>query len=162
MKAIPLFCTALLLSALAWGGPVHAADIGDTIPTIELKDQSDLGHKLDDGIQRIYATADRKGDKLMKAVMEKRDQSAFNAQRAIVIADISEAPGFVKRIIKSSLKDRRYTTWLDTQGDTRALLPYRADQVVVIELERRRIKAIRYAADEAGLQREIEPTPAHP
>lgn len=141
--------TALLLSAPL----ASAAKVDDVLPALTLKDQLGNPHTLDANIKRIYANADRKGDALMKSVA--LDQARLDQQKAIVIADISAAPGFVKRIITGSLKDRRYTTWVDVKGSTQKSLPYRADQVTVIELDGLRIKAIRNVADKAALQKEL-------
>lgn len=153
---------ALTAATLMLATPLAtAAAIGDELPAVTLKDQADTAHTLDSSVQRIYANADRKGDGMMKAAMAKLDQSVLDAQHAVVIADISGAPGFVKSIIRSSLKDRRYTTWLDVSGNTRSLLPYRANQIAVIELDQRRIVAVRYVADAEALRRELAP-PAPP
>ena len=143
---------ALALGLLSQAG-FAAVDICEELPALTRKDQTGTERTLDATVRRIYANADRKGDGLMKAA--KIEQAQLDAQRAIVVADISEAPGFVKSIIKSSLKDRRYATWLDTAGSTKKLLPYKADQIVVIELEARRVKAVRYLADAEALRREL-------
>ena len=142
--------------------PVFAASVGEELPTITLKDQSGTQQTLSDSTQRIYANADRKGDALMKEAMADLGQAQLDAQKAVVIADISAAPFFVKSIIRSSLKDRRYLTWLDTSGSTKRVLPYRDNHVTVIEIEQRRIKAIRYIADAGALKREITPVAAVP
>ena len=144
----------LLIAAAAAGA---ASGPGDVLPALTLKDQADRTHTLDAAIRRVYANSDRKGDALMKEAMAGRGQAQLDAQQAVVIAEISAAPFFVKSIIRSSLKDRGYTTWLDTKGDTQALLPYRANQVTVIELEQRRITAIRHIGDAAALRRELGP-----
>ena len=151
MKTLLAACCAaalLLTPALS-----SAAKVDDVLPALTLKDQLGNPRTLDASVKRIYANADRKGDGLMKSA--EIDQAKLDKQKAIVIADISEAPGFVKRIITGSLKDRRYTTWLDVKGSTQKLLPYRADQVTVIELDGLRIKAIRNVADKAALQKEL-------
>ena len=151
-----LLCAALAITAsLALAPAAIAAKLGETLPAIELKDQLGKAHTLDATVRRIYANADRKGDALMKAAMEKLDQTRLDAQQAVVIADISAAPGFVKAIIKSSLKDRRYNTWIDLTGSTQRKLPYKPDQVTVIELEQLRITAIRYISDAESLKREF-------
>ena len=150
---------ALTALALAFAGSLAAQTalaavaVGEELPALTLKDQAGTERTLDASVRRIYANADRKGDGLMKAA--KIEQAQLDAQKAIVVADISEAPGFVKSIIKSSLKDRRYSTWLDTAGSTKKLLPYKADQIVVIELEARRVKAVRHLADAEALRREL-------
>lgn len=149
----PVYRT-LLVAALLLASPLApAAKVDDVLPALTLKDQLGNPHTLDASIKRIYANADRKGDALMKSAAI--DQAKLDQQKAIVIADISEAPGFVKRIITGSLKDRRYTTWIDTQGSTRKSLTYSADKVTVIELDNLRIKAIRSVADKAALLKEL-------
>jgi len=150
-----LTAAALTLTALA----ATATEVGTQLPELRLKDQTGATHTLNASVRRIYANADRKGDSMMKAAMTGATQAALDAQGAVVIADISEAPGFVKMLIRSSLKDRGYITWLDTSGSTRNTLPYRKDQITLLELDQRRITAIRFLADEDSLKRELRPAP---
>lgn len=150
MNTLARICLAagLLLPTLT-----SAAKVGDVLPALTLKDQIGNPHTLDASTKRIYANADRKGDALMKAARIQQQQ--LDKQKAIVVADISEAPSFVKRIITGSLKDRLYTTWLDVKGSTQKSLAYSADKVTVIELDNLRITAIRSVADTAALQKEL-------
>lgn len=146
--------TWIALAAVLLSPQTFAAKVGDPLPELTLKDQFDKPHTLDGSVRRLYANADRKGDGLMKSAKE-LTQAKLDAQKAIVIADISKAPFFVKRIIRSSLKDRSYTTWLDASGSTQKWLPQKSDQVLVLDVEHGRIKAIRYAKDAAALQHEL-------
>ena len=149
----PLASLALGLT-LALALPVaHALKVGDTVAVFTLKDQKGTDRTLDAGTRRIYANAGRKSDGVMKEA--KIEQARLNAQKAIVVADISAAPGFVKSIIKSSLKDRRYDTWIDTKGSTQKTLAYKEDQIAIIELDQLKVKAIRYVASVEALQKEL-------
>lgn len=153
----------LLLAALLASGVAGAAAVGDTLPPLQLKDAHGKDVTLGDSVRRIYASAGREGDRWLKEALAQGGQAALDAQRAVVIADISGAPGFVKGMIRSSLKDRAYATWLDQAGSTKSLLPYRDDRIAVVELDQRRITAIRYVADAAALRRELaSPAPAQP
>jgi hypothetical protein len=149
----------LALSAAA-SGVIAAAGLGDEVPALAFKDAAGNSHTLGDNVRRIYANADRKGDSLMKDAMSQIDQKILDAQGAVVIADISEAPFFVKSIIRSSLKERRYVTWLDVTGNTQPVLPYRADHVTVLDLQQHRITAIRQVNTVEGLKRELTSAPA--
>lgn len=152
-----IFRKLILLGIILFCPAIPAAGVGEEIQAFTLNDQINVAHTLDDTILRIYATADRKADGLMKTAMRALKQSNLDTQKAIVVADISAAPGFVKRLIRSSFKDRSYTTWMDVSGSTRTVLPYRPDHVTVVELNRRRITAIRYIADADILMKELEP-----
>lgn len=134
-----------------------AAEPGDTLPAFELETAGGEERVLDASIRRIYATGDRKSDELLETAMRELDQSVLDAQGAIVIADISGAPFFVKGMIKSSLEERAYSTWVDTRKKTRAHVPYRSDRVAVIDLDARRIVAIRHHGDSEALRRELLP-----
>lgn len=149
--------TALLALSLAIPGAGFAKEVGQTLPAFTLQDQTKAEQTLSPNIKRIYATADRAGDKTLKAVMAELDQSVLDAQQAIVVAEISAAPWFVKRIIRGDLKDRSYSTWMDTQGDTKDLLPYREDGITIIDLDAMTITAVGFAADEAALRAALQP-----
>lgn len=147
--------TFALAAALA--APAFAAGLGDTVKPLALKDQTGTERTLDDSVRRIYANSSRAGDKLMKDAAP--TQARLDAQHAVAVAEISKAPGFVKYLIRKSLKDRAYATWIDDSGTTRSLLPYRDDQVSVIELDKGTITAIRYVGSVEALQRELAPAP---
>lgn len=150
----------LALLALILANTAFAAGVGDTLPTLTLKDQAGTARTLDDSVRRLYANASRDGDKLMKEAMTGLGQAELQAQGAAALAEISQAPGFVKYLIRKSLKDRSYATWIDESGATRALLPYRDGAVAVIELDRMRITAIRHVTSAEALRRELAPAPA--
>lgn len=135
--------------------PVTADAGSRTLPAFTLNDQFGRAHTLDETVRRIYFNRDRKGDRLLKTALAKPGQARLDAQRAIVIADISAMPGFVKRFALSSLRERPHAIWLDPDGALSAQLPYREDQVTVVELSARRITAVRFVDDEAGLGAEL-------
>lgn len=145
------------LMLLAFAAAAHGAGVGDVLPALEMKDAADQARVLDGAVRRIYFTPDRAAGEIVKAVMPK--QAQLDGQGAVVIANIAEAPGFVKALIRRSLKQRPYATWLDVAGVTQPLLPARAGQVTVVELDQRRITAVRYATSAAGLQQELGPGP---
>lgn len=140
------------------GGPAFAAGVGEALPLLKFKDQAGAERTLDASVRRIYANASRGGDALMKKAAP--TQAALDAQRAIALAEISQAPGFVKYLIRKSLKDRPYATWIDESGATRALLPYKDGDVSVIELDQGRITAVRHLGSVEALRRELDPAPA--
>lgn len=155
-----------LLSLSLWATQSPATDVGESLPAYSLSDDSGQEHTLDDSVRRIYATIDRKGDKLLDAALQEGAAEQLGAQQAIVIADISDAPGFVKRIIRGSLEDRPYRTWMDTRGSTRKTLPTRKGGVSLVELERMQIRAIRSLNSveeiQSALQEALSPLPAAP
>ena len=111
-------------------------------------------------VRRVYVTADRAGDKLMASTMEGHSQAVLDAQQAVVIADISGAPFFVKRIIRSSLRDREYTTWMDLDGVIQPQIPHQQDTVTVIDLERGAVAAVRHVDTVEALRAELGITAA--
>lgn len=152
----------LLLASLLSLAGMAAAEVGQRVDAFTLEDAHKTAHTLSADVQRIYATADRKGDELLKTAMESLDQSTLDAQNAIVVADISEAPWFVKRIIRGSLKDRSYTTWMDREGITRELLPYQAGGVTIIDLDAFSITGVTLAKDAVSLRQALNDAAAPP
>jgi hypothetical protein len=163
MRVLAQRLAVLLLATVgaSSASTASAAETGAPLPALAVKNSAGELLTLNDDIRRIYANGDRKGDRLIKAAMAGRDQDTLDAQGAIVVADISAAPGFIRRIIRNELRERSYATWLDESGDTRALLPYRQDHITVLELDARRVTAIRHIGDVETLRRELAaPAPA--
>ena len=144
---------------LLLGSQGFAAGVGDTLPALQLKDQYGKVQTLGQEVKRLYANADRKGDAMLKAALADKGQTRLDAQKAIVVAEISAAPFFVKSMIRGNLKDRGYLTWLDASGDTKKVLPYKEDQILILELDQQRITAVRYAGDVEALKRELGRAP---
>lgn len=151
----------LLLLAVALT-PVFAAEVGERLPAFELKTAGGEPKTLDASVRRVYATTDRKGGKLVEEAMRGQTQALLDAQHAVLIAKISGAPGFVKRIIRGSLKDQPYSNWVDESGRTERTIPYKDDRVCLLELEDMRITAIRYFADADSLRQAFIETLAAP
>lgn len=139
----------------SFAAPAWSNSVGQEIPDFSLEDQYGNAHRFNPEIWRIYANNSRAGDKIMEAAMKDLSQSELDAQRALVVADISKAPGFVKRIIRSGLKDRNYTTLLDKKGSSKKFLRFVPDRVTVIELKNGQISAIRNTADAETLRQEL-------
>ena len=133
-----------------------AAKVGEALPSLTLKDQFGTAHTLDNKVRRIYAYADRSSGDVLKAATAGMEQAQLDAQQAIVITNISDAPGFVKRLILSGLKDRRYAVWVDPSGSSKSLVPSRPDQVTVMDIEQSKVTAIRYVGKKAELQAELK------
>ncbi len=147
----PRLLAAVLLfaSALPWA---HALEVGEALPAFALEDATGSEVVLLETHNRIYATADRKGGKLIEQAMEGLDQTALDAHNAVLITEISKAPGFVRGMIKSGLEDRSYINWVDDSGRTRKLWPYRKNHVTVIDLHAFEVQAIRFERDLATLK----------
>lgn len=133
-----------LISALPGA---YALEVGEALPPIELEDASGSDVALLASHRRIYATADRKGGKLIERAMAELNQASLDNHGAVVITEISKAPGFVKGMIKSGLEDRSYVSWVDEAGRTRKLWPYRKNHVTVIDLNDYEVVAIRFERD---------------
>lgn len=145
-----LVAIALALAAFQ----AHALNIGDEVPVLQMKDAKDVEHTLGDEVRRIYYSGDRDSGGAMKEAAP--TQAQLDAQHAVAIANIADAPGFVKYLIRKSMNDRAYTTWLDASGATKPLFPVRPGQVTIIELQARKITAIRYAPDVAAIRNELK------
>ena len=133
MRNILIFSTLIAALVFFAVAPGFAAE-GKSIVGINLQDASGTKVTLTAETKRIYASADRKGDDLLKTALDPLGQAVLDEQNALVISDISEAPGFVKRIIRSSLKDRKYQTLIDQSGTSKSVLPNRKKAVLVADL----------------------------
>jgi hypothetical protein len=150
---------ALVLAA-ALAGPANATAVGDEVPALTLQDAAGATLVLDGAVRRIYASSDRASGELLKTALAQDGKSVLARQGAIVVADISAAPGFVKGIIRSGLRKRGYSTWLDEGGAMSRWLAPRPEQVSIIELSQLRITAIRHVGTVDALRGELAIPPA--
>ena len=152
MKRYPTLLRLCML-ALTWfiGSPTMAATTGDPLPVFTLKTASGEKTGLPADTRRLYLSVDRKGGRLISEAMKGHQQDTLDRQRAVMVADISAAPGFVRGMIRGSFKDRPYQTLLDESGQTSQHLPLREDHITVVDLDQGVITQIRYLADVADL-----------
>jgi hypothetical protein len=157
MKIPFVIATAILLSSttIAAASSPPISEVGNILPPFGLADQFGKSHNLDEGVKVIYLDVDRKGDQLLNATLTEQGQAHLDEKHAIVISDISAAPSFVISLVISDLKGRHYNLWVDQQGSVTASLPRHSNQVTVIELDQRRITAIRYCDSVEQLRHEL-------
>lgn len=141
--------TACLLASVLLHGGALAAPLtpGETLPPLSLVDAHGKVSTLDAVTCRIYANGDRAGDALIADAMKDANQALLDGQHAVVVSDISDAPGFVRGLIRSSLRKRPYQTRLDQSGATRTTIPYRPQQVTIIDVADGRVVDVRFVAD---------------
>ncbi len=132
---------------------VQAADIGQTLPPLQLKDQFGNAHVVTLTTRRLYFTHDMAGGKLLKAVLGDKGQAVLDAQQAMAIADVSGMPSMVRNMMAMpAMKKRSYKIGVDEAGNVSASLPRQPDQVTVIDLDQFVVRAVRFAADEKSLK----------
>ena len=148
--------STLLAGCLGLVASAQASELGNSLPPLNFKDSKGQSQTLNPELRRLYLSADRQGGGLIKEAMEGLGQATLDAQQAVAIADISDAPGFVRRLIRGSLEDRSYRTWMDESGHSRPHLPYREKRVTVVDLERMKITAIRHLGDVEALRAELQ------
>lgn len=146
-KALVFSLLAVVASASLW-----AADVGELLPGIQLKDQFGKVHSLEPTVKRIYFTHDMAGGKLLKAVLGDRGQAELDNQQAIAVTDVSQMPSMIRSMMAMpAMKKRSYQIWIDETGKVLAGLPRKPDQVTVIEMDKMKITAVHFAADEKAL-----------
>lgn len=151
-------CLFLLLATLCTPGAAAAnttvapTTAPATLPELTYKDAQGKDQRIDTTTRRIYFSADRAGDAMLKEALEGAGQAALDAQAAVVVADLSAAPRLIRPLIRSSLRDRRYTTLLDEAGEVRKLLPLREDHVTVVDLDRLSIRSTQFISDAKALR----------
>lgn len=147
--------TFFLLTLSSYTTFVSAESVGKQLPAFTLNDAQENKQVLNTDVARIYASTDRDAGEILADAFTEGGQAALDAQNAIVIADISEVPWFIKGVIRSKLKERSFNTWVDEDEVTSALIPYQEDQVTLIELQAMKIHAIRYFSDSASLKKAL-------
>ena len=148
--------STLIAGCLCLTASAQASDLGKQLPALTFKDSKGQSQTLNPDLRRLYLSADRQGGGLIKEAMKGLSQTDLDAQQAAAIADISDAPGFVRRLIRGSLEDRSYRTWMDESGHSRPHLPYREKRVTVVDLEQMTITAIRHLGDVDALRAELQ------
>ncbi|HEY1077913.1 MAG TPA: hypothetical protein VGE51_14575 [Fontimonas sp.] len=129
------------------------------LPELSYKDASDKDQRIGPQTRQLYVSIDRAGGKLLEEALAGADQAQLDTQGAAVVADLSDAPRFIRPLIRSSLRKQKYSTWLDETGAIRKLVPVRENHITVVELDRFVVKSIRYIGDTTTLRQAFGITP---
>ena len=123
--------------------PPAVAGVGDLVSPALLMDQFGEEHAVNTSVRVLLIARDMTGGDVIKQVLGQSDPGLLGQIDGVYIADISDMPRLVSRLIAiPKMRERPYPILLDRTGSFSATLPSEEGRATLIRLEELRIRGI--------------------
>ena len=142
-----LFTVLLGLSAIA-----SSLTVGNTLPTLKIKDQFEKEHIVDANIKTIIFSATKTEGTTIKEFLLTKDKDYLTTNKAAYIADITGMPSIITSLIAMpKMKGYPFSVLLVDEAN-KGLFPVKEDMISVISLDNGKITDVKYVktAEELG------------
>ena len=142
-----LFTVFLALSAIA-----SSLTVGNTLPTLKIKDQFEKEHIVDANIKTIIFSATKSEGTTIKEFLLTKDKDYLTTNKAAYIADITGMPSIITSLIAMpKMKGYPFSVLLVDESN-KSLFPVKEDMISVISLDNGKITDVKYVktAEELG------------
>lgn len=142
-----LFTVFLGLSAIA-----SSLTIGNTLPTLTIKDQFEKEHIVDANTKTIIFSATKSEGVTIKEFLLSKDKDYLTTTKAAYVADITGMPSLITKFVAlPKMKDYPFSVLLVDDAN-KGLFPVKEDMISVISLDNGKITDVKYVktAEELG------------
>lgn len=142
-----LFTVFLGLSAIA-----SSLTIGNTLPTLTIKDQFEKEHIVDANTKTIIFSATKSEGVTIKEFLLAKDKDYLATTKTAYVADITGMPSLITKFVAlPKMKDYPFSVLLVDDAN-KGLFPIKEDMISVISLDNGKITDIKYVktAEELG------------
>jgi len=129
-------------------------DIGSKIE-FKLPDQFNRAHELSDDTKKLIFVFTKETGHTFKSFMANKKKGFLEEKKAVAVADVSKMPTFIlNTFAMPDFKKSNYPLLLIYDKEMAKKLKENRDttKVIVVDLDKRRVKKINYAKDEKELE----------
>jgi hypothetical protein len=144
MKAM-IFLLLLLAPTIILASPL---EVGDSLPTLTLKDQHDEPRSVSPATRVMLFSASRIAADLVEQSLAGQTAERLAAAGIVYVADIDGMPPMVFKLVAlPQMRKLPYPMLLGRQSAETAMLPRAPDQVTLIEAKDGKVTAMRFVDD---------------
>jgi len=128
--------------------------VGEVLSPFSLRDQFDTLHTLTDGTKKIIFVFTKGTGHVVRNYLNRQKDDYLQSRGILFVADISKMPSMIREYIAMpDLRKRSYAVLIVYSEALSQKFKAANDltKIMVVELDRRRVTAIRYAATEEEL-----------
>ena len=134
-----LFTVFLGLSAIA-----SSLTVGNTLPTLKIKDQFEKEHIVDANIKTIIFSATKTEGATIKEFLLTKDKDYLTTTKSAYVADITGMTSLISKFFAlPKMKDYSFSILLIDE-DNKALFPVEQDKITIITLDNSKITDIKF------------------
>ena len=142
-----------------WATITHAEPykVGTVIPAFSLKDQHGKTHEAGQVIRLILFCKDMRGQKIIGNALEKTSEGYLENYHTLYVADSSGMPRLIAKFIAlPKLRKQPYKVLLDPEPSVTKDVPSEKDNVTLLYINNRTIKAIEFVDTPEEVKKAIE------
>ena len=142
-----LFTVFLALSAIA-----SSLTVGNTLPTLKIKDQFEKEHVVDANIKTIIFSASKSEGTTIKEFLLTKDKDYLTTNKAVYVADITGMPSIITSLVAMPKMKAYPFSVLLVDDSNKGLFPVKEDMISIISLDSGKITDVKYVktAEELG------------
>lgn len=142
-----LLFSALLLAATF----ANALNIGDSVPSFEIKDQFEKMHKIAADTKTILVAADKDTSEILRDYFLAKDGNFLTTNKAYYVADISGMPSLISKFFAlPKMKKYPFSVLLVDEEQTKTFTK-KEGNITVYTVNNGKITDIKYVTNSAGL-----------
>ncbi|WML90585.1 hypothetical protein RCF98_16645 [Thiothrix lacustris] len=147
-----LLLVALLCLGMNSGVFAAELQVGDSLPTITLKDQHDKAVTVAADVQTLLFTIEKPASDLVNTYLLKQDKAFLDTKKAYFLADISGMPSMITKMFAiPKMQERPYSILLAHDALDTAFMPRQKDHVTLLKVKAGKVEKILFVNDEATL-----------
>jgi len=150
--------SALLLTAVLPAAAQSTLQAGDSVPSLNLKDQHDKPAGIPNGTRQIIFAADNAGASLVTVYLDAQKPSWLRDTQRVYLADIHKMPSLItKMFAMPKLREKPYTIVLGREAADLAMFPRQKECVAVIPVQDGKLGGASYACTAETLKTATTP-----
>ena len=133
--------------------------VGEVLATFTLKDQFDKLHTLTDETKKVVFVFKKEPGHVVRSYLNRQKDDYLQSRHTLFVADISKMPAMIREYVAMpDLRQRSYPVLIVYNEALSQKFKGENDltKIMVADLDRRRVTAIRFAATEEELGRLID------
>jgi len=120
--------------------------IGDSLPTLDLKDQNGKACQVPRDTRGVLLAADNGGTALATQLIESREPGWLARNKQVFLADIHKMPSLIAHLVAiPKLRDKPYPILLGKDASELQMFPRRKDCVTVISAKDGKVSELTFA-----------------
>ncbi len=146
---IKKFLFSVLLGLSVFASPLM---VGNSLPTLTIKDQFEKSHTVDGTIKTILFSASKDEGTTIKEFLLTKDKSFLDTTKTVYVADITGMPSIITSLFAMpKMKEYPFPVLLIDEAN-KTLFPVQEDMISIIKLDNGKITEVKYVKTIEDLQ----------
>lgn len=151
-------CLMLFLCATQTAVSAAELKVGDTLPTITLKDQHDKAITVASDAKTLLFAVEKPAADIINDYLQKQDKDFLTQQKAYFLLDISGMPSMITQMFAlPKMRERPYSILLAYDANEVAFMPKQKDHITIVTLQDNKVTEIEFVGNAEAFASALQP-----